>query len=522
VDTMIRQDRQSVSAPATVRTESLLVFALILAVFFLTSAGFDGSEGFYDYRVAHQVLTRGAIGFESPSDGSYMGAGITTIAPNGRTYGSHEFGNSLFLLPAAGFNIVLEKALSNRFDQRRLSFVTGFIACLMPIIYCSLTIALFYAMLRISFRKPIAAALSCSMALAFCTFVWTYSRVLYDGVLCMCLLTGAVFCMLHFRKTMKMRFFLIAIALCGLGVITRLTMVLSLPAFAVYLTMAFWHDRKRLIRLVLIGATVLAPFAAWQTYYNHLRTGESLIAPVVSGQYASSNGLTGNLARGMFGLLFSPGKSIFVFVPLALLSVVCFRRFMANYPCEAAFVVVLSGLWLVVHAKLQTNWYGSWGWGPRHFVTIAPVLVLPACVNWEWMKESLWRRILLICALTWGAILSASSIIGNWHFRLALADAQGRHDAMLWSLSGGQALDMIQGALSNLRNIALKLPIPPLHAYSPINSYAANTINVWMNSAAYAGVSRIPLAIVAVASITVAVYCAIALRRRIRESSAAG
>jgi hypothetical protein len=93
---------------------------------------------------------------------------------------------------------------------------------------------------------------------------------------------------------------------------------------------------------------------------------------------------------------------------------------------------------------------------------------------------------------------------------------------MLWSLSGGQALDMIQGALSNLRNIALKLPIPPLHAYSPINSYAANTINVWMNSAAYAGVSRIPLAIVAVASITVAVYCAIALRRRIRESSAAG
>ena len=224
---------------------------------------------------------------------------------------------------------------------------------------------------------------------------------------------------------------------------------------------------------------------------------------------------------GMFGLLFSPGKSIFLYVPLALLSVVCFRRFMAHYPYEAIFVAALSGMWLILHSKLAGNWYGAWGWGPRHFVTIAPVLVLPACVGWEWMKGSLWRRILLRCALTWGAILSASSIIGNWHFRMALADAQGRHNAMLWSLSGGQALDMIGGAMSNLRNIALKAPIPSLAPFSPINCYASNTINVWMNSAAYAGIPRLLLASAAVALLAVAAYCAMALRQIIRRSSEA-
>ena len=107
----------------------------------------------------------------------------------------------------------------------------------------------------------------------------------------------------------------------------------------------------------------------------------------------------------------------------------------------------------------------------------------------------------------------------RFHFRMALGDAEGRHDAMLWSLSGGQPIDMIRGALSNLRNIALHLPGPYLITYSPINRYASNTVNVWMNSAAYAGVSKLLLGAVTLVLLTIACYCLIALRRIIRRSS---
>jgi hypothetical protein len=241
---------------------------------------------------------------------------------------------------------------------------------------------------------------------------------------------------------------------------------------------------------------------------------------VQTAQYAANNGLTGGLAVGIAGLLFSPGKSIFLYLPLALLSVVCFRRFMACYPSEAAFVAVLSGLWLLLHAKLA-SWFGGWGWGPRHFITIAPVLVLPACVAWEWMKESLWRRSLLICALAWGAMLSVSSVIGNWHFRLGLADAQGRGQEMIWSLSKGQALDMVGGAASNLRNTVLQVPGPTLPGLSPIDRYASNSINVWINSAAYEGIPPILLAGAAFALIAVAVYSLGALRQIILRNSGA-
>jgi hypothetical protein len=194
--------------------------------------------------------------------------------------------------------------------------------------------------------------------------------------------------------------------------------------------------------------------------------------------------------------------------------VVCFRRFAARYPAEAAFVAVLFGLWLLLHAKMR-NWPPAWSWGSRYFLTITPVLVLPACASWEWIKESLWRRSLLVCAVTSGAVLSASSTIGNFHFRWALAAAQGREQSMIWSLTGAQPLDMIETAASNLRNLVLHRPGPSLPEYSGINLYAANSINIWLNSAAYAGVPRLLLAAIALMLIVIAMYCLLALRRMI-------
>ena len=86
----------------------------------------------------------------------------------------------------------------------------------------------------------------------------------------------------------------------------------------------------------------------------------------------------------------------------------------------------------------------------------------------------------------------------------AFLDAFARH---------GQAVDMVTGAVSNLRNIVLHLPGPTLPGLSPSNRYASNTINVWINSAAYQGIPRIALASAAIILIAAGVYAANALRR---------
>jgi hypothetical protein len=504
------------SAPGSLRAEVLLVFAMFVSIFFLTSAGFDTSEGGYHYSIAHQIWTQHAMSFAEPKEGIY------TVAPNGRTYASHEFGNTLFMLPIAGVNVLIEKALAHRMDQRKIDYITGFFLTSMSCIYCAITAALLYALLRLYFRKSMRTAMTACLAFVFCSFVWTFSRNLFDGVLCMALVTGAMLAMMEFRQTKDTRLFVLATALLGFGIITRLTIVIPLLGFAVYLAIVLWRDWARMGRLLLLGALVLAPFAAWQMYYNNLRTGNWLVSPVASSQYADSNGLTGNLAVGIPGLLFSPGKSVFLYLPLALISIVCFRRFLASYLPEAVYVAAVFVPWLLLHAKLATNWFGSWGFGPRHFISIAPILVLPALVEWEWLTQKLWRRILLFCALAWGAILSVSSIIGNWFFRMGLAHAQGREDDMLWSLTRGQALDMITGAALNIRNIIWHLPEPVVPGESPSNHYASTTINVWLNSAAYQGVPPILLVFVALLLIGATAYAAFALRQIALWNSHAG
>jgi len=117
-------------------------------------------------------------------------------------------------------------------------------------------------------------------------------------------------------------------------------------------------------------------------------------------------------------------------------------------------------------------------------------------------------------------LLGASSIIGNWFFRMELAHTRGKEDEMLYSWSQGQALDIIEGAGSNLRNLALHLPGPTVPGLSPANRYASNTINVWLNSAAYQGIPRILLVVVALALISVAVYSFVSLRRMSLQNSA--
>lgn len=497
----------------TLRHEILFFFLMVLSVLLLTSAGFDTSEGVSDYEVAHQILTQGSLSFRQSPGGSF------SVAPNGRWYCFHEFGNTLFLLPVACFNVALERELAPQLGEREMSYATGFCVTLVAPVYCAAAAALFYTLLRSFFLKSASTTLHASLAFTFCTFVWTYSRNLFDGVLCMALLTGAMLAMMQFRKTKDTRLFLVATGLFGFGVITRLSMLLALAAFGVYLAISFWGNRARLIGLVLLGGIELLPFAAWQIYYNHLRTGNWLLSPILRGfpnlhGEDLENPFTGDLLNGLSGLLFSPGKSIFLYCPLALFSVFCFRRFWTSHKPEAAFLAVLSVLWLVLHAKL-VGWSGDWGWGPRYFITIAPVLALPVCVFWESMKQNTLRRSFSFLVLGWGAILSLASIIGNWHFRRGLAQAEGRDGDIIWSLRGGQALDMVVASASNLRNMIWHFPGPTLPEVSAVNTHASNTINVWLNSAAFLGVPLLPLVCVALALVSVAAYCFVALQRLI-------
>ncbi len=471
------------SSTRSIYREGLLLLSALVLFLVFTHSGFDTSEAGYHYSIAERIVRHGELSFPEPRPGIY------TVAPNGRTYASHEIGDTLVLLPVAGVNALVEKLLTPRFGEATVERLTQFLFAMHGALFIALGATFLYLMLRLVFRQSVRTAAAGILLMVFCSYYWNYSRYLFDGILCSVLLTaGALFLFLYARSPARTVLLVAAFACLGFGVITRVSMIIPVFAAALYLLIQQHRAPLRLAGTAAIAALTLAPFALWQLYYNHLRTGDWLLSPVQTSQYALNNGLTGNLLDGVAGLLFSPGKSVFVYVPIALLSLLCLHRFWRRYPLESMFVLVVACGWLLLHAKLQ-SWYGAWGYGPRHFATLVPLLALPFLVERPTLTSPLFKK-LAAFLLTFGCVLAAASITTNWHYRMALAHAQdrGADRDLVWSPVNNQAVDILKAAAGNVQRLLFGGPYEKIPPYSEINLAASNSINVWLHTAYLQGV----------------------------------
>jgi hypothetical protein len=458
------------------------VFGFFWAVFALTNSGFDNSEGLFHYQVAEQIVKHGQLGFATPQDGIFI------VAPNGRTYGGHEIGNTLFLLPTAFINVVLENSLSKFVSQETIEKLQQFILSFQAGAYCALTATIFFAILRNIFSITIVSSFIATLSLVFTTYYWTYSRNLYDGVLCTLLLTLSFFLLLKYRQSKNLWFVFSCFLCLGFALITRISMVLGILVSFTYL-FSIRQSLATKFRELLVASLTLIPFVLWQCWYNYLRTGIFYKSAVQLPIYAENNAMDGNIFVGLTGLLFSPGKSLFIYAPLLILSLVLFGKFYKEYRKEAIYILSLTILWFLLHSKLR-SWYGAWGWGPRHFITILPILFLPLAVNLNYVLQKTTLKICAIVLGSFGFVFALSSIISNWHFRLMYAKQRGLTDSQfIWNFQDNQAIDMLKGAFGNIVRVLTYAPIITIKdTYSEANEYVSSTVNVWVNSFIYAGI----------------------------------
>jgi hypothetical protein len=109
-------------------------------------------------------------------------------------------------------------------------------------------------------------------------------------------------------------------------------------------------------------------------YHNWLRFGD-----VFNNGYAGTGfedeGFTTPLHEGLAGLLLSPGKSLFLYVPLTALAVAAWPRF---WRAQRANAALYGAIFLVtlVQTSLWWAWWGGWSWGPRFLVPTLPFLIL--------------------------------------------------------------------------------------------------------------------------------------------------
>lgn len=462
---------------------NVLVFFWVL--FALTNCGFDTSEGGYHYQVAVQIVKHGHLGFDNQP------AGVFQVAPNGRFYAGHEIGNTLFMLPTAFVNCLVENIFSRFISQENILKIQQFILSFQASTYSSVTATVFFAILHVGFSKAIRPSFLATLCLALTTYFWTYSRNLFDGVLCATLLTSSFFLILRYRQTNNQRYLLVCFICLGFGFITRTSMILVILGSVAYLVSLYRSSLAIRFKELSLVIFTLAPFLLWQSWYNYLRTGFFHKSPVQSAVYAASNSLDGNIFEGVTGLLFSPGKSLFVYVPLLILSVFLFKKFYTEYRQEAVYIAAITLLWLFLHSKLR-SWYGASGWGPRHFITILPIIFLPFAVNIDYAFKKTALRIPTILLASFGFTLASSSIISNWHYRMSYL-SEYKPDLLsdstfIWGFWNSQSVDILKSAFGNILRLFTHSPFIILSNGSEANGYASNTVNIWINSFIHAGI----------------------------------
>lgn len=236
----------------------------------------------------------------------------------------------------------------------------------------------------VSPRRAVGVALVAGLG----TILWPYARVLFAEATLACALTLAVFAVWRAGNGGRRRWWIIAGAAFGWGIATRAALAIyMLPLAMLIARISAGEGRRVLIARLAVFSLGTAPGVALVLWHNVLRFGE----PFAFGYTGES--FTTAPWEGAFGLLFSPGKSVFVYAPPLAASVLLWPRFRQLQPALADFLALA---WLVALGFYGAwwAWHGGWSWGPRLLVPLVPLSCLPLAFlpdrrAWRWLAAAL-------------------------------------------------------------------------------------------------------------------------------------
>jgi len=251
-------------------------------------------------------------------------------------------------------------------------------------------------------------ALALVFVFAFCTSAWsTASRALWQHGPSILLLSLGLYLLLLGRQR-SWPVWLAGVPL-ALACFIRPTNVLPLGVLTVYVLRR--HRRQSAGYLLGCGAVTAAFLFLHVKLYAHL-----LPAYYAPGRLE----LHAHFAEALLGNLVSPGRGLFVYSPVFLLSGAgawMVYRSGGFGPLERALAVIVIGHWLIVSAF--PHWWAGHSYGPRFFADMIPFFVyflIPVAAHWSWPASTRQRWATFVIVL-------ATSVSFVVHFRGAVHPA---------------------------------------------------------------------------------------------------
>jgi hypothetical protein len=314
----------------------------------------------------------------------------------GHIYSWYGIGQSLLMLPAdllATWVARLPIFSEYTDDPAVRSIVVSYLINILVNVLTALIAFRLLRQLSFSMKEAVAGVL----ALMFCTTHLHYTQNMMENNYIMLLTLAGFSFQYEWLHSGNQRALVIGSSALGLNLLTRLTTGLDLIAGGVFLLAVLWFERasaqtlwQRFLAYCKIAAPVYAIFLFIERYYNFYRFGSftSTYVPLFAReQRLQDPTLPANFPWstpfqvGFLGALFRPEKSIFLFDPLLVLSilllVVLWRRLLPEVRAYAVTSLLLLAGYISFYAR-YTYWSGDFAWGDRYVSTAVETVALLA------------------------------------------------------------------------------------------------------------------------------------------------
>jgi hypothetical protein len=392
------------SAPCSNFWIGALVGVFFLSLYVLTMGGHTSSS---DEETIYYVT-------KSLADhGGFEASGYPETPPlNGMRGTDGQFYGHTGILPsimAVPFYL-LGDLLSHGFGPEFQPYVTRlFVGMRDPVVTALTCWLVFMFCVRLEYSARVSVAVT--MAFGLASIAWPYSKYCWSEPVTAWWLLLSVYAAFMAVRQKAATYCVVSGLSLGLAAASKMTTLAVFPGLFAYLLLAHRGERRGW-SLVLFSAALLLPLAG-VGWANHSRFGGIFKAGY--DEWAGPSPVQLAHYRGIFGLLISPGKSVFLYSPVMAAAVLAFGWFWSKFRSEA-LLFAFTFLVHVVLAGLFIHWHGDSAWGPRYLVPVTSFLVIPIGAALVW-AEGVWKKgawFLFQAAFAAGVLVNVGAVLVNY------------------------------------------------------------------------------------------------------------
>lgn len=351
------------------------LFLITLSVFLLTSSGhIDFADEYMIFFQAESLVLNQSLAVPQARQHDIW---YGTVGVDGEPHAGFGLTHPLVIAPFYGLGKLV--GYSPGIPVRSRDLIHYMAAIGSSSFFAALLVCLFYHVLSRLGVSP-RISFTASLVLAFATPVWPYTGTLFSEIWTALLLLTALAALE--RETGQEQGGILPVVVCGvclgLALMTRPNHGAAFPVFGLALLLGPGSTNRRAQRFLLLGA-IGTFFLGLTLLLNYLEFGDPFQRGhpgwVEGGKIITDFLIPTPLHLGLFGNLFSPGKSVLLFAPPLLLALLGLRQLwrerkpiaIACGGCALTYILIVSR---------HSQWEAGYSWGPRYLLPVLPLLLV--------------------------------------------------------------------------------------------------------------------------------------------------